>query len=360
MKKLIALSVVFSMAGILWAQSDSISPGWGNLNYNVDQSPAFKLLGKTPDHILQPTSAKSIALNLGNYYLTNGSVIPKNLSVEISPLLLNPRLSLYAYSSKPFWYRMRVSVGTNQLDNGTFQLAEGLRFTIIDKTDLRTDSAFVHSLYQSCINDAKATNKAIENYLKNHPEKELNNVLARERYRTDTKFKAEIDSLIPELVDKQIGDINKIRTQKKKELWNAPIWEVGMAALQQSPDSLLNHARLMKVGLWSTYGTGFGKYNQLLVGIRFEIQDSLSVWQPNLSIGTRYYYGKNELRYFVQGEYGFTNRQNSLTASAGIVFNITENIWGQFALNLMYDFKGNLSFVPGFNIGLGTAEKKSL
>lgn len=360
MKKLIVLSALFCITGIISAQPDSISPGWGNLNYNVDQSPAFKLLGKSPDHLLQPTSAKGIAINFGNYYLTNGSVIPKNLSVEVSPLLLNPKLSLYDYSSKPFWYRMRISIGTNQLDNGTFQLAEGLRFSIIDKSDLRTDALFLYDLYQSCINDAKVTNKAIESYLKSHPEKGLNNVSAGELYNKDAKFKAEINSIIPALVDKQIGDIDKIRTQKKKELWNAPIWEVGMAALQQSPDSLLNHARLMKVGLWSTYGTGFGKYSQLLVGIRFEMQDSLSAWQPNLSIGTRYYYGKNELRYFIQGEYGYTNRQNTLTASAGLVFNLTENIWGQFSLNLVYDFKGNLSFILGFNIGLGTAEKKSL
>jgi hypothetical protein len=33
-----------------------------------------------------------------------------------------------------------LSLGTTQLDDGSWQIAEGIRFTIVDKTDLRDNS----------------------------------------------------------------------------------------------------------------------------------------------------------------------------------------------------------------------------
>jgi len=48
---------------------------------------------------------------------------------------------------------------------------------------------------------------------------------------------------------------------------------------------------------------------------------------------------------------------NTVTASAGFIFNITDGIWGQFAMNFILDSKGNVTFAPGFNIGLSTTEK---
>jgi len=116
----------------------------------------------------------------------------------------------------------------------------------------------------------------------------------------------------------------------------------------------------LKVGLWSTFGSHFSKYDQILIGGSFEMVDSLNSWKPKLSVGTRYYYGQNDTRGFVQVQYIYLNQLNTATASAGIVFNISNGIWGQFSLNFICDFKGNVTLAPGFNIGFGTPEKKAL
>jgi hypothetical protein len=59
----------------------SIKPGWANLDYYIPESPAFKILGTDPNNILKPTSVRKVALSVGDYFFTSGSVLPKYLSV---------------------------------------------------------------------------------------------------------------------------------------------------------------------------------------------------------------------------------------------------------------------------------------
>lgn len=365
MKKRVLLFSLVLFAGNLVGQVDrhQIKPGWGNLDYSVPESPAFNLLGNNPDNIIKPTSVRSIALNIGNYYLTNGTAIPKNLAVEISPLLLNPNASLNDYNKNKFWYRMRLSVGTNVLENGAYEMAGGLRLTITDKTDLRCDQEFLEELYRSCTNTSVARDNAIDEYVKNNPGKYANTAIAGDDYGTNPVFAKEIDELSKKYFANDMvnpDSISKIRDLKRQELWNAPIWEVGIAAMQHSPDSLINHSSFSKVGIWTTYGTHFSTNDQLLFGGKLGMVDFQSKWQSNIAIGARYYYGSNELRAFVQGEYRYENDKNASVVSAGCVFNIAKGIWGQFTMNFVFDHKGNVSYSPGINISFGTTEKKNI
>src|SRR6266480_5313269 len=126
MKKLVLITSILLRSFFLFSQStDGIKPGWGNLDYAVPESPAFKILGTDPDNILRPTSVRTVAISIGNYLLTSGGVIPKNLAVEFSPLLANPYTNLAQYNQNKFWYRMRLSFGTNVKANGAFDIAEG-------------------------------------------------------------------------------------------------------------------------------------------------------------------------------------------------------------------------------------------
>lgn len=346
---------------MIFAQTDSIlkkiSAAWGSLDYSIPESPAFNLLGNNPDNLLKPTSVKSIAISLGNYYLSNAAVIPQNIGVEISPLLLNPKASLYDFRRNSFWYRFRFSLGTNVQEKGAFQIAEGFRFTIIDKSDLRLDREFLEKLGDLAVDKNKAKEKAIQEYYSMHHATYPDIFAVYDAYINNISIRTEIDEIAKKYTLNP-DTITNFRNLKKQKLWNAQIWEMGMAALQQSPDSLISNAKFAKLSFWSTYGTHFNLNDQLLIGCKFEMADSLSKWKPKISIGTRYYYGKNELRGFVQGEYSLINQLNSATASAGLIFNITDGIWGQLAMNFIFDLKGNVTFAPGFNIGLGTTEKK--
>lgn len=364
MKKLFLFLLIFILTGYLFGQNENkqIKAGWGNLDYSVPESPAFNILGNNPDNIIKPTSVRSIVLNIGNYYLKNGATIPKNLAIEISPLLLNPIASLNDYQKNKFLYRMRLSAGTNLLDNGAFEIAEGLRFTIIDKTDLRCESDFLDKLYQSCTNKSEAINEAIKDYVKIEGGKYKNIIDANEAYNEDINFKEEIIELSKRYFTNEMvnpDSISSLRDKTKQKLWNATIWEVGIATMQYSPDSLANHLSFSKAGFWTTYGTHLTKNDQLLIGGKFSLVDSLSNLRSNVTIGTRYYYGKNDLRAFVQGEYRFEKNMNSATASLGCIFNITKGIWGQFAMNFIFN-NGNVIYKPSLNINFGTKEKGTM
>jgi hypothetical protein len=361
MKKIIISSIFLASTTFLFAQNASnIKSGWGTLDYSVPESPAFKILGNSPDNILKPTSVKSAAFSIGNYFLTKGSIIPKNLAVEISPLLLNGKASLNDYNNSKFLYRMRFSLGTNILDNGGYNIGEGFRFTIIDKTDLRdfkSNRQFANLLYASTINNSVAVNKAISEYIMGHPAENLTQISAREKYSTDSAFKKGINAMAVKFYD--IETVVAYRDSIKNSLWNAPIWEVSVAALQSSRDSLVKNLQLSQIGLWTTAGIPLGKKGQLLIGGKIAIVDSVT-WHTDISIGERLYYGSNDIKVFLQAQYDYKNKTNNFTASLGGQFNIFNGLWGEVSLNLVVDGKGKLSYQPGFNIGLGTPEKKKL
>ncbi len=79
------------------AKSEKIQSGWGNLNYAVPESPTFKIMGLSPSNILRSVSTRDIAVSVGNYLVSTGAVIPNNLTIEVSPGLFNPKVSLSEY-----------------------------------------------------------------------------------------------------------------------------------------------------------------------------------------------------------------------------------------------------------------------
>ena len=363
MKSSTIFFLVLFVSDFLHSQTTSsdIKAGWGSLDYSVPESPALKILGNSPDNILKPTSARAVAFSIGNYFLTSGSVIPKNMAVEISPLLLNGTASLNDYNKNKFLYRSRFSLGTSLLDNGGYSVAEGIRFTLIDRTDLRdfnNDPGFTNFLFKSAVNNAIALNRALEEYIKTHPEENLTILLAREKYESDTAFKTTINTLSKKFFDKSINidKVSEYRDSVRNLLWNAPTWELGIAALQSSNDSLIKSLKFSQIGFWSTAGVPLGKKGQLLIGAKVALVDSIK-WQSNVSIGQRLFYGSNDIKGFLQAQYDYKNKSSGFTSSLGCQFKITNGLWGEFSINLVIDEHGKLSYHPGFNIGFGTPEK---
>ena len=359
MKKIKSWFAILCYLSLVQAQIDTskVSAGWGNLDYSVPESPAFKLLGANPDNILQPTSVRSAAISVGNYFAANNNVIPKNLAAEISPLLLNGNASLNEYNAYRFLYRTRLSFGTTTPASGGNYVAEGIRITIFDYSDLRADSRVLALRYT----DAKLTSlfldRAIDYYKSHNPKDTNTKVGLLEKYNQDSSLHQTIDSIEHKLYyDSVKTSIVDSISYFRNELWNAPIWEMGAAVSQASNDSLVKHLKLAKVGFWSTIGIHFLKNDQLLFGVKVEVDDSTK-WVANGSIGARYYYGSNQVKAFLEGEYNYINNQNSGTVSLGCQFNITNGLWGQFSINGVIDNSGNISYNPNFNISFGTPDK---
>jgi len=350
------------LSGSSFGQVDSsaLTAGWGNMDFAVPQSPAFKILATNPDNILQPSSAKTVALSIGNYFATNGPLIPKSLAVEFSPLLFNSKLTLREYNRNKFWNRLRLSFGTSGQQNATYSVAEGLRLTIIDKTDLRANGA-LNNFFAAYLHDnAMAFKKTAIDYAADT----ANHVSVNDVYGkagTDSAFKQKLESLSAKYLSDDDVDpkaLSKFRDSIKNTLWNKTTLDIGIAALQSSKDSLISNLGASAYGIWISWGLYTGKHSQLLLGVRAALVDSIS-WHKTGSIGAKFYYGKNNVKVYAQAEFDFKESGNTGSCSIGCDFNIANGIWGQFGLNVLVLPGGKLSYQPGFNFGLGTPEKKN-
>jgi hypothetical protein len=177
---------------------------------------------------------------------------------------------------------------------------------------------------------------------------------------TDTALQKAITKLAHQYLaspDDNINALNDFRNKERNRLWNEYIWQVGIASLQSSPDSLISQLQFTQIGLWTSVGIPVTGKTQLLLGGKLTGKDSVQ-WQVNASLGARFYYGTNQVKLYLQGEYDYKYNTNSLTGSIGCQFNITNGLWGEFAINLVMDSRGKVSYQPGFNLGLGTPEKK--
>ena len=345
--------------------ADSIyyTPGWANMDYAVPESPAFKILGTNPDNILHPTSAKAIAFSVGDYFLTSGPVIPKSLAVQLSPYLLaNPNTSLKVYNQNKFLSRLSLSLGTS-VQGSAYSVAEGLNITIIDNTDMKAMPDYLKRLAGWARQDADFETQAISIYQKAHPNMTVAQIydkLNPDSANTSPLLKS-IDSIEYRLnVSDAISNSDSIshyRDSVKQASWNAAIWQIGVATLQSSPDSMIKNLQFSQIAIWSSTGLPLGKKAQILLGGKLGFVDSVT-WQTTVSLGERIFYGGNNFKGYLQTEYDYKNKMNSVTISAGVQFNISNGIWGQFAINLMVDGTGKVTYQPGFNVGLGSKEKK--
>jgi hypothetical protein len=363
---LLAVTLLVSRLAIgQTSTTNPYTPGWGTLNYAVPESPAFKLLGTDPSNILRPTSIRTAALSLGNYLLDSGSVIPKNLAVEFSPFSFG-NLSLHDYNenaTKRFWYRTRFSAGTVVGSKGSYSMAEGVRLTLWDKTDLAMRPELNQLLMQMAITQAGCRDDALTQYIQqNHADRgtviqQLNNndsavvkaITILEAQIQKEKYQSGLDSL------------TKLRETIANTLWNQPIVQLGLAVSEQSKDSLVKNASVNKVALYATAGLPLGKNGQLLIGVSDQATDSVASWYNNLSIGGRAYLGENSVKGYAELQFTDVHNNSSWYGALGVEFSIGAGIWGNFTAGLNQAANGQLVFVPSFRISYGTlASKKTI
>lgn len=337
----------------------------GNLDYAVPESPASKILNKDGGAILRPSSVKAFAISLGNYYLNSGPVIPNNIGIEISLLALNPNVDLKKYSANKFLYRTRISIATQHTPGNGYGVAYGLRFTLFDETDLRTNTAFQQKIGELVRYNTSTVNDTINEY---------------EYYRTfvDTSYATNeavrLAAVLDSTVANKLNDIrktketplnSKIKLYKelfKKNSWNKRIWEIGTAFSQRSPDSLIaNLGKPFRFAVWNNCGFPMGKKGHLLLGLRyFAFNDTLetktaSKLYHTVNLGSRFYYGTNDDKVFGEIQYQYNQQLQLLTAGFGYETKLTEGGWATLMLNLHINPQnGDVMVLPGVSFGLGT------
>ncbi len=361
MKRIILIVFVLSITIQTNAQ---IKRGWGNLDYAVPESPAFKLLGTQPTNLLRPTSLRDISLGVGNYLTSdNAGIIPKNLSIEIAPTLFSPNLNLKKYNNNKFLYRTKLSIGTLTNQNGSYEIAGGINFTLIDKSDKRdSNNKFVSNILTAHRTDYKNISDAINLVYESNKFPGLSKLDIKTAYEQKDSTKKEIIAAVE--MELEEAKYDTLRNNWDKDNWNATIWQVGIGTKANFKDSVFKDiTKKAGYGIWSTFGTHFCKYDQILIGLSVlgSSDTTGSLEKPDASLGVRYYYGVNEIKGFVEleGKIASQTNANFYTIKFGTEIRLEKGYWADLGFALR-NGSGEAVFYPSFSIkySLPDSEKK--
>ena len=188
----------------------------GSLDLSVPESPAFVVLGVTPQTITRPTSPRSLATSLLNGVDQNGN-FQTGFALDTSPYMLywGNKLTIQEYQDsrwKQFLARTTLSVGTTKgttsSDSAT-RLAVGIRFTIFDKGDPRLDEQYLEDL-------DKAVQAVLDATTPVPPGSSTEDVDKHEKALT-------------ELIKNKTGPIDTARENARKANWNKSSMVVAFA-----------------------------------------------------------------------------------------------------------------------------------
>jgi len=356
MKKIIILLLMSSLfVEYIYSQNNAIDSTlikYLRVDYAIPDQPAFKLLGTNPSDILRPSNTNELSAISSSFMEGSSIVIPKSFSLEVAPMLLakSNKLTLSDYIDKKFLYRAKVSVGTQKSLVDTvekYKIALGFRFTLIDNSDLKTNKNYINQIF-----DITAEKTEWENIYKIEYLKIVNKTILDyiENKALQDSVQNYIDKKITEKFNENYFDdrLEKLKEKFKQDTWNADKWDVALAFLTESPDSLAKNIQFTGVGVWTTYAHGFKNWGQLLIGASYNYLsfDSLIVATSKienfsnhkLSVASRLYFGSNNFKGFLEGQFDYRslNTSNNALINLGTEMNIYDGIW--INLNVGYTF----------------------
>lgn len=335
---IVLCSVLLLGAGILHAQDARESFSRARLDLAVPDNPAYNILGLSQSDILRPAGVREIGVLLS-------STIPGSVAFEAAPLLLFSSPTLQAYKANPFLYRIRISAATTAGPGGSRDLGAGIRFTIFDHGDVRTNpdilnlnrelGAMVNAMQARCLDD--------------NPEWEA---------LDDEERRPLIDACVQ---SKQLDSLREARREAIKELaWNQPLCEMGAALAAASPDSLYKHLVVGKYALWGTLALPFlDTQGQFLAGFRLETfrGDDQRMGEIRGTAALRAYYGMNDVKGFVNLDLRKESGVDLLyRALAGIELGLLNGFWIEASLGVERSATEAARISTGLDLRFGTPE----
>lgn len=214
----------------------------GRADFSIPSSPAFTILGVTPDSVVHPSSYRSLAVSFLEGLDPTGNV-QTGFAVDTKPYFLarGKNITLSDYRENPIvrqLSRMQLSFATSSTDSNSLDADRyglSLRWTPWDVADPRLDTTLDDCRRQSLNIDDSATS---------------------------------IDQEIAtsEVERKRLKELDiKCRQESKKQHWNANSWDIGIAGFSTAVDSggsESGHA------LWSSLALQIKDRGQAIIHIR--------------------------------------------------------------------------------------------
>ena len=329
--------------------------GDATLDLAVPESPAFSALDLTPQQVSRPTGGRELATSLLNGVDRNGN-LQTGIAVDTAPamLLAGSRITLDQYRDQyltRFLARWQVSFATSKgggSDDPAAKVALGMRFTLFDHGDPRTDEELLE-----CLAAEETPSTPVSPW-------ETDEQIAIENLRRE------------EALRRRIGPC---RERASKRRWNRSAWVVGMAPTWTSPDGTTAQLEHSGTALWTSIGFGFERVPVLedhamvagYVKARSgevspdQLNPGNSITQDNVTAGGRFIVGVPTTQVNVEALWIRNDRVDMLedrywNLGFGFEQRVAENIW----LNLSFgrqlareEFGHGFVVLTGFNWGLG-------
>lgn len=350
--------MIFFMAGIAVesaAQPDSAVASI-RMNFAVPDAPAFKLLHAQPDNLMRPGTTQELAVSLAEPIFNNK--LPSGFAVELSPYLLigGSSLTLKSYQESALQrilYHTRVSVASlrSAATGDTTTLAIGVRFTLLDESDLRLNSDYINAIYSYNDSITQLISRIRDQYRGAGPEFQL-------------KPQAEQDSIM-RIVNNAIAvatreldnAITSERERAKLDDWNKPIVEVGLALAGESADSIGARGIVAtKAALWFVGAGNLSSWGQWVIGLNAAVRRNglaeLSIVDGAFS--TRVYAGENVHKGYLQFESQINDGNLENLVQLGGETRMYEMLWLDFSVGIRKATMEQAVFTSNVNVRLGT------
>ncbi|OGF58668.1 MAG: hypothetical protein A2Y62_03960 [Candidatus Fischerbacteria bacterium RBG_13_37_8] len=321
------VSLCFNSNTIVIAQATDVSKVIDELA--VPESPAFAILGVTPESITRPASPRELALSFLQGLDPAGN-FQSGLAIDTAPYLLffGKGLTLEDYKKnimKRELSRIQFSLATAKgikEEDKAMRLSFGFRWVLWDEGDVRLDKTLIE-----CIDEAHK--EALEKFPSG---KTLDPSEEEERMNRVAKY-VEDQAII-------------CRRECQKRNWNKSALDIGIAPSWISNDGTTNNVAWNGIGIWTSFSYGFNNFKslknkaQITFHTLYRTNESLAdpsqtgmfFEQDSFSFGARLRYGnpKSSLliqSIFIHAEPSSRAEDNSYRFSAGAEFQIATKLW---------------------------------
>lgn len=333
------------------------------LDLSVPESPAFTVLGLTPQEVSRPSSPRAFVTQLLNGVDPRGN-LQTGIAIDTNPYLLfyGNKVTLKDYvTSTPtrLLARTQLSLATakgSSDDDKAIRIALGLRLTPWDKGDHRIDTD-LWECFRSNLRPPEAEALADEIVDLKVKAAEATSEVDRQHIQRQIEQK---EQALDQLTNQPA---KKCREAARARLWNASSWSLGIAPTWLSPMGSTADLQWNSASFWSSLAYGFEgipglqRSSQLLLGIRYNLDemvpapgtdaDGRFIKQDTLVVGLRLRLAGYRpesvtaptLIFSLEGDYFYADREglpndSSYRFSLGVDYKIpnTENLYVKLSI----------------------------
>jgi hypothetical protein len=362
------------------AESNPLS--LANVDLAVPESPAFTVLGLTPETVVRPNSPRQFATALLSGVDRNGNFQSGTALDTVPYLLLAGReLTLKQYQTS---YKLRLASRTQfsfattkgaSEEDKSVRLSLGLRMTLWDKGDPRTDSDLM-----KCFDDASRKYLAALKTPDILPLDQLPPTASEEEKLQSVREWAKYEQQEAAANPTRLAESEECRAESRKKNWNKSSWIVAYAPSWISTSGETKNFNWNGGGIWTSVAYGFEgfpgleKHSQIIFHGRYRSNEQVPdpenqgsfLSQDSYFFGARARVGNENSTgsfegVFVRSRPEGKSFDTSARYSVGLERRIAENLW--FALA----FGGENGRADGRNKGFvltsfkwGFSEKRQL